>query len=119
MSASEQFYKQINENPYLSEWKNKIDQQLKTNQHKHGETSEETIVKYALDYIYDYHNTVNAGRLWKDNRQPNEDDINAFSKIVTAILYEWQTIGQFDNIVTVQERIRKKLSDALKEEITD
>lgn len=116
MSASEQFCKQINENPYLSEWKEKIDRKLKENGYKIGEATEEIILDYAMGYIYDYHNAVNIGHLWKGNRQPNEKDIETFSKIVTALLYEWQSIGQFDNANDVQERIRKELSDALKDE---
>lgn len=116
ISASEQFCQQINGNSNLSEWKTKIDQQLRNNQYKVGEPSEETIVNYAMDFIYDYHNAVNSGRLWSDNRLPNEKDIDAFAKIVTALLYEWQSISSFDNSYSVQERIRKQLSDALQDE---
>ena len=119
MSASEQFCQQINGNSNLSEWKNKIDQKLRNNQYKVGEPTEEIIVTYAMEFIYDYHNAVNIGRLWSGNRLPNEKDIEAFAKIITALLYEWQSISSFDNSYSVQEKIRKQLLDALQDEQTE
>ena len=113
MSVSELFCRQINANSCLLEWKNKIDQKLKTNGYKTGEPTEETIVNYAMDFIQNYHNAVNIGRLWSDNRLPNEKDIEAFAKIGAALLYEWQSVSSSEHPSKVQEEISKKLSEAL------
>ena len=113
MSASELFCRQINANSCLLEWKNKIDQKLKTNGYKTGEPTEETIVNYAMDFIQNYHNAVNIGRLWSDNRLPNEKDVEAFAKIGAALLYEWQSVSSSEHPSKVQEEISKKLSEAL------
>lgn len=72
-----------------------------------------------MEFIYDYHNAVNIGRLWSGNRLPNEKDIEAFAKIITALLYEWQSISSFDNSYSVQEKIRKQLLDAFQDEQTE
>lgn len=116
MSASEQFCQQVNTNTYWLEWKNKIDQKLKSNDYKIGEPTEDTIVNYAMDFIYEYHDFVNNGRLWKDNRLPNENDIEVFAKIGAALLYEWQSVSSYEHPSKVQEGISKKLSEALKKQ---
>ena len=56
MSASELFCQQINANTYLLEWKNKINQQLNNGGYKVVEPNEYTIVKYTMDFNYEYHN---------------------------------------------------------------
>ena len=114
MSASELFCQQINANTYLLEWKNKINQKLNNGGYKVGEPTEDTIVNYAMDFIYEYHNSVNNGRLYANNRLPNEADVEAFAKIVAALLFEWQSVSSFEHPSKVQERISKKLSEALK-----
>ena len=114
MSASELFCQQINANTYLLEWKNKINQKLNNGGYKVGEPTEDTIVNYAMDFIYEYHNSVNNGRLYANNRLPNEEDVEAFDKFVSALLFEWQSVSSFEHPSKVQERISKKLSEALK-----
>lgn len=119
ISASELFCQQVNANAYLSEWKNKIEQKLKTNGYKLGEPTEETIVNYAMDFIQDYHNAVNIGQLWSDNRLPNEKDIEVFAKIGATLLYEWQSVSSSKHPGKVQEGISKKLSETLRDNNED
>ena len=47
--------------------------------------------------MFDYHDTVNIGRLWADNRNPNDDDIDLFARIVLAILSEYNIIDEYSN----------------------
>lgn len=116
-SASELFCKQVNDSR-LSEWKNKIDDKLHQNEHEVGKVTEESIVNYAMEFIYEYHNRVNNGHLEPNNRLPNDDDIEAFAKIGVVLLYEWQSIPEYGKHHTkVQERLQKKISDKLEEHI--
>ena len=80
------------------EWKETVAESVKENM-TYGESlpPESLVIHRASVIIFDYHDTVDNGRLGPDNRNPNEDDLDLFTKIIITILYEYGLVGEFDD----------------------
>ena len=92
------------------EWKEKVAESVKNNM-----TSEESfppeslVIHRASVIIFDYHDTVYNGRLSPDNRNPNDEDLDLFTRIIITILYEYDLIGEFENFDEHYKRIKPDL----------
>ena len=98
------------------EWKEKVAESAKDNM-TYGESlpSESLVIHRASVIIFDYHVTVYNGRLSPDNRNPNGDDLDLFTKIIIAILYEYGLVGEFDDFDRHYERIKLDLKKRVEE----
>ena len=97
------------------EWKEKVAKSVKDNMMQ-GELlpPESLVIHRASVIIFDYHDTVN-GWLGPDNRNPNEDDLDLFTRIIITILYEYGLVGEFDDFDRHYERIKPDLKKRVEE----
>lgn len=98
------------------EWKEKVAKSVKDNMMQ-GESlpPESLVIQRASVIIFDYHDTVDNGRLGLDNRNPNEDDLDLFTRIIITILYEYGLVGEFDDFDRHYERIKPDLKKRVEE----
>lgn len=98
------------------EWKEKVAKSVKDNMMQ-GESlpPESLVIHRASVIIFDYHDTVDNGRLGPDNRNPNEDDLDLFTRIIITILYEYGLVGEFDDFDRHYERIKPDLKKRVEE----
>lgn len=92
------------------EWKEKVAESVKENM-TYGESlpPESLVIHRASVIIFDYHDTVDIGRLGPDNRNPNDEDFDLFTRIIITILYEYGLVGEFDDFNRHYERIKPDL----------
>ncbi|MCI6166511.1 MAG: hypothetical protein MR685_02810 [Alistipes sp.] len=76
---------------------------------------ESLVIHRASVIIFDYHDTVYNGHLSADNRNPNEDDLDLFTKIIITILYEYGLVGEFDDFDELYNRIKLDLKKRVEE----
>ena len=70
---------------------------------------ESLVIHWASVIIFDYHDTVYNGHLSADNRNPNDEDLDLFTKIIITILYEYGLVGEFENFDELYNRIKLDL----------
>lgn len=99
---------EVNNGLTIKDWKNKLLEKIRQN-YGNNIPSEDTVVCYAADLIQDYHNTINNGRLWPDNRSVTDSDVSDFVKIVIAILAGYDLLSEYENADDSMVRIEKKL----------
>ncbi len=116
MSKVEQVRLQIENNSIWSWWKNKVREKVVENLMPNESLPPESLVIHrASVIIFDYHDTVDNGRLGPDNRNPNEDDLDLFTRIIITILYEYGLVGEFDDFDRHYERIKPDLKKRVEE----
>lgn len=92
------------------EWKEKVAESVKDNMMSEEALPPESLVIHrASVIIFDYHDTVYNGRLSPDNRNPNGEDLDLFTKIIITILYEYGLVGEFDDFDELYNRIKLDL----------
>ena len=92
------------------EWKEKVAESVKDNMMSEEAFPPESLVIHrASVIIFDYHDTVYNGHLSADNRNPNEDDLDLFTRIIITILYEYGLVGEFENFDELYNRIKLDL----------
>lgn len=98
------------------EWKEKVAESVKENM-TYGELlpPESLVIHRASVIIFDYHDTVDIGRLGPDNRNPNDEDLDLFTRIIITILYEYGLVGEFDDFDRHYERIKPDLKKRVEE----
>lgn len=98
------------------EWKEKVAKSVKDNMMQ-GESlpPESLVIHRASVIIFDYHDTVYNGRLGPDNRNPNEDDLDLFTRIIITFFYEYGLVGEFDDFDRHYERIKPDLKKRVEE----
>lgn len=105
----------INGNSYHKEWKDKVDDKVAENLMPNESVPRESLVmRWASEIVFDYHNNVNIGRLSADNRNPNDDDIDLFARIVLAILSEYNIIEEHSNYDEHYNRVYADLKNRVK-----
>lgn len=105
----------INGNSYHKEWKDKVaDKVAESLMPNESVPSESLVIHCASEIVFDYHDTVNIGRLWADNRNPNDDDIDLFARIVLAILSEYNIIEEHSNYDEHYNRVYADLKNRVK-----
>lgn len=78
----------INQSSVYKEWKDKVQRKVSDNLMSNEQyPSESLVIHWASVIIFDYHDTVDNGRLGPDNRNPNEDDLDLFTRIIITIYY--------------------------------
>lgn len=98
------------------EWKDKVAESVKENMMREDSFPPESLVIHrASVIIFDYHDTVYNGHLSADNRNPNEDDLDLFTKIIITILYEYGLVGEFDDFDELYNRIKLDLKKRVEE----
>lgn len=98
------------------EWKEKVAESVKENMMREDSFPPESLVIHrASVIILDYHDTVYNGHLSADNRNPNEDDLDLFTKIIITILYEYGLVGEFDDFDELYNRIKLDLKKRVEE----
>ena len=92
------------------EWKDKVAESVKENMmRKESCPPESLVIHRASVIIFDYHDTVYNGHLSADNRNPNDEDLDLFTKIIITILYEYGLVGEFENFDELYNRIKLDL----------
>ena len=110
MSKVEQVKLQIDNNGIWSWWNSKVREKVMESLMPNESYSPESLVIHlASVIIFDYHDTVYNGHLSADNRNPNDEDLNLFTKIIITILYEYGLVGEFENFDERYEIIKPDL----------
>lgn len=92
------------------EWKEKVAESVKDNMMSEEAFPPESLVIHrASVIIFDYHDTVYNGHLSADNRNPNDEDLDLFTKIIITILYEYGLVCEFENFDELYNRIKLDL----------
>ena len=98
------------------EWKDKVAESVKENMmRKESCPPESLVIHRASVIIFDYHDTVYNGHLSADNRNPNDEDLDLFTKIIITILYEYGLVGEFDDFDELYNRIKLDLKKRVEE----
>ena len=88
MSKVEQVKLQIDNNGIWSWWNSKVREKvMKSLMPNESYPPESLVIHWASVIIFDYHDTVYNGHLSADNRNPNDEDLDLFTKIIITILY--------------------------------
>lgn len=102
----------INGNSYHKEWKDKVAYKVAESlMPDESVPSESLVIHCASEIVFDYHNNVNIGRLSADNRNPNDEDIDLFARIVLAILSEYDIIQEYSNYDEQYNRVYADLEN--------
>ena len=92
------------------EWKEKVAESVKDKMMSEEAFPPESLVIHrASVIIFDYHDTVYNGHLSADNRNPNDEDLDLFTKIIITILYEYGLVCEFENFDELYNRIKLDL----------
>ena len=110
MSKVEQVKLQIDNNGIWSWWNSKVREKvMKSLMPNESYPPESLVIHWASVIIFDYHDTVYNGHLSADNRNPNHEDLDLFTKIIITILYEYGLVGEFENFDELYNRIKLDL----------
>ncbi len=110
MSKVEQVKLQIDNNGIWSWWNSKVREKvMKSLMPNESYPPESLVIHWASVIIFDYHDTVYNGHLSADNRNPNDEDLDLFTKIIITILYEYGLVGEFENFDELYNRIKLDL----------
>ena len=110
MSKVEQVKLQIDNNGIWSWWNSKVREKvMKSLMPNESYPPESLVIHWASVIIFDYHDTVYNGHLSADNRNPNDEDLDLFTKIIITILYEYGLVGEFENFDERYEIIKPDL----------
>ncbi len=116
MSKVEQVKLQIDNNSIWSWWNSKVREKVMESLMPNESYPPESLVKHwASEIIFDYHDTVYNGHLSADNRNPNDEDLDLFTKIIITILYEYGLVGEFDDFDELYNRIKLDLKKRVDE----
>lgn len=110
MSKVEQVKLQIDNNSIWSWWNSKVREKvMESLMPNESYPPESLVIHWASVIIFDYHDTVYNGHLSADNRNPNDEDLDLFTKIIITILYEYGLVGEFENFDELYNRIKLDL----------
>lgn len=113
MTQVRKIAEEVNNGFAIKDWKNKLLEKIRQN-YRDDIPSEDTVVCYAADLIQDYHNTINNGRLWADNRDVTDSDVSNFAKIVIAILAGYGQLSDYENaddsIIRIEAELRQEMA---------
>lgn len=116
MSKVEQVKLQIDNNGIWSWWNSKVREKvMKSLMPNESYPPESLVIHWASVIIFDYHDTVYNGHLSADNRNPNDEDLDLFTKIIITILYEYGLVGEFDDFKELYNRIKLDLKKSVGE----
>ena len=116
MSKVEQVKLQIDNNGIWSWWNSKVREKvMKSLMPNESYPPESLVIHWASVIIFDYHDTVYNGHLSADNRNPNDEDLDLFTKIIITILYEYGLVGEFENFDELYNRIKLDLKKRVAE----
>ena len=116
MSKVEQVKLQIDNNGIWSWWNSKVREKvMKSLMPNESYPPESLVIHWASVIIFDYHDTVYNGHLSADNRNPNDEDLDLFTKIIITILYEYGLVGEFENFDELYNRIKLDLKKSVGE----
>ena len=116
MSKVEQVKLQIDNNGIWSWWNSKVREKvMKSLMPNESYQPESLVIHWASVIIFDYHDTVYNGHLSADNRNPNDEDLDLFTKIIITILYEYGLVGEFDDFKELYNRIKLDLKKSVGE----
>lgn len=116
MSKVEQVKLQIDNNGIWSWWNSKVREKvMKSLMPNESYPPESLVIHWASVIIFDYHDTVYNGHLSADNRNPNDEDLDLFTKIIITILYEYGLVGEFENFDELYNRIKLDLKKRVEE----
>ena len=116
MSKVEQVKLQIDNNGIWSWWNSKVREKvMKSLMPNESYPPESLVIHWASVIIFDYHDTVYNGHLSADNRNPNDEDLDLFTKIIITILYEYGLVGEFENFDDLYNRIKLDLKKRVEE----
>ena len=116
MSKVEQVKLQIDNNGIWSWWNSKVREKvMKSLMPNESYPPESLVIHWASVIIFDYHDTVYNGHLSADNRNPNDEDLDLFTKIIITILYEYGLVGEFDDFKELYNRIKLDLKKRVEE----
>lgn len=116
MSRLELLVKQVNEDSYKKEWKDKLDEKLKGAGYNcdNDRPSIESFINFGTDILFEY-----SCKDSKDGFIPPDDEVSYITEIILALVAEWQIVEFLDGkLYNEQEKeIRRLLKDSMQRRI--
>ena len=103
MTQIEHSVAEVNENPLHRTWRDKLIQKVKQNKNIvpfEDVPSVGSIVDYAADMVFEFHEDVANGKLRADNRMPSNDEVEIFYKILLSVLSSYDILDYYDESKT-------------------
>ena len=101
MTQIEYSVAEVNENPLHRTWRDKLIQKVKQNIVPFEDVpSVGSIVDYAADMVFEFHEDVANGKLRADNRMPSNDEVEIFYKILLSVLSSYDILDYYDESKT-------------------
>lgn len=101
MTQIEHSVAEVNENPLHRIWRDKLIQKVKQNIVPFEDVpSVGSIVDYAADMVFEFHEDVANGKLRADNRMPSNDEVEVFYKILLSVLSGYDILDYYDESKT-------------------
>lgn len=110
MTRIKQITEKVNNTPLIKDWKDKLYSKIDYDKRSCGYAlTQDTVITYATDMIFDYHDKIHNGNLYHDNRNPNDKDIEVFVEIMIAVLYEVGIIDGFEDYTQLYSSLKTVL----------
>ena len=101
MTQIEHSVAEVNENPLQRTWRDKLIQRVEQNIAPFEDVpSVGSIVDYAADMVFEFHEDVANGKLRADNRVPSDDEVEIFYKILLSVLSRYDILDYYDESET-------------------
>ena len=108
MTLIERNLEEVNSNCSLRDWKRKILETITRNLMFPSELpTKESVI----------HNVAHSGKLYADNRNPTDGDIDLLVKIVLAIFMECSLISPYDNYCQEVAWTKNQLLEKIKKDV--
>lgn len=118
MTLIERNLEEVNSNCSLRDWKRKILENITRNLMFPSELpTKESVIHYVADMSFDYHNVAHSGKLYADNHNPTDGDIDLLVKIVLAIFMECSLISPYDNYCQEVAWTKNQLLEKIKKDV--
>lgn len=116
MSRLELLVKQVNEDSYKKEWKDKLDEKLKGAGYNcdNDRPSIESFINFGTNILFEY-----SCKDSKDGSIPSDDEISYITEIILALVAEWQIVEFLDGkrYNEQEKEIRRLLKEEMRKRI--
>lgn len=118
MSRLELLAKQVNEDSYKKEWKDKLDEKLKGAGYNcdNDRPSIESFINFGTDILFEY-----SCKDSKDGSIPSDEEVTNITEIILALVSEWQIVEFLDGKLYKEQEneIRGLLKDEMRKRIIE
>lgn len=105
VSSLDQLSQRVSSHSRHCNYKEKIMSALTQNEYTSENLTKDVAIRFAVDYLQDYHDELIEGIRSSDNLDPTEEDMSVFVDIIIAILVEQQVIMPFGNLPKLQKEL--------------